>query len=66
MLKALNGIARAELRWPKVGSLARCSLCDKPNAFRFLGVHKGKGSWEDLGHPLTECAQMRASRAKEG
>ena len=59
MLKALNSIAKTELRWPKVGSLNPCSICGKPDAFRFLGVYKGKGKWEDLDHPLQECCEMR-------
>ena len=66
MMQALSAIAKMELRWPKVGTEVPCSICNKPNAFRFLGRKrvkgKWKGQWETLSHPLGECVEMRMRR----
>ena len=53
---SLNAIARAELRFPKRGSVHACILCETPGVFRFLGVRHGKGQWETLlPHTIEQC-----------
>lgn len=63
MLSRLNQIAKTELKWPKIGALHPCSICGKPEVFRFLGHKRGKGQWEEIQpHPLTACVAARMER----